>query len=41
MSMDRVLRIMDVDVTVHGFRSTFKDWAEAGGDIDKPIEPGM
>jgi len=28
MSMDRVLRIMDVDVTVHGFRSTFKDWAE-------------
>lgn len=19
----------------------FKDWAEAGGDIDKPIEPGM
>ena len=28
MSMDRVLRIMNVDVTVHGFRSTFKDWAE-------------
>jgi hypothetical protein len=19
----------------------FKDWAEAGGEIDKPIEPGM
>jgi len=28
MSMDRVLRLEDLDVTVHGFRSTFKDWAE-------------
>lgn len=28
MSMDRVLRLEAADVTVHGFRSTFKDWAE-------------
>lgn len=28
MTMDKVLRVMDTEVTVHGFRSTFKDWAE-------------
>ncbi|RAK52090.1 tyrosine-type recombinase/integrase [Phenylobacterium deserti] len=28
MSMDKVLRTMELDVTVHGFRSAFKDWAE-------------
>ena len=28
MTMDKVLRSMKLDVTVHGFRSTFKDWAE-------------
>lgn len=27
MSLSAVLRRMDVDGTVHGFRSTFKDWA--------------
>lgn len=27
MAMDMVLRRMGVDVTVHGFRSTFRDWA--------------
>ena len=27
MSMDKVLRDLGVDVTVHGFRSTFRDWA--------------
>ena len=27
MSMDAVLRRLGVDVTVHGFRSTFRDWA--------------
>lgn len=27
MSMDRVLRLDGLDVTVHGFRSTFRDWA--------------
>jgi integrase len=27
-TMDRVLDRMGVDATVHGFRSTFKDWAE-------------
>lgn len=28
MTMDKVLRNMGLDVTVHGFRSSFKDWAE-------------
>jgi integrase len=27
MALDRVLRRMKVDVTVHGFRSAFRDWA--------------
>lgn len=27
MTMDKVLRDMGVDATVHGFRSTFRDWA--------------
>ena len=27
MSLTAVLRRMNVDVTVHGFRSTFRDWA--------------
>ena len=36
---DKWLRLMERDVTVHGFRSSFKDWAEdstnfANGVID-------
>lgn len=32
MSMNLLLRRMDVDVTVHGFRSAFRDWiAECTG----------
>jgi len=27
MSMDAVLRRLDIDLTVHGFRSSFRDWA--------------
>jgi len=27
MAMDMVLRRMGVEVTVHGFRSSFRDWA--------------
>lgn len=27
MSMDKILRLERLDITVHGFRSTFKDWA--------------
>ena len=27
MAMDMVLRRMNIDVTVHGFRSSFRDWA--------------
>lgn len=27
MSMDMILRRMDIDFTVHGFRSSFRDWA--------------
>jgi len=28
MAMDKILRLDGLEVTVHGFRSTFKDWAE-------------
>jgi integrase len=36
MSLDAVLRRMKVDVTVHGFRSTFRDWV--GEQTDYPRE---
>jgi integrase len=36
MAMEMILRRMDVDVTVHGFRSTFRDWA--GEMTDAPRE---
>ena len=36
MSMEMLLRRMNVDVTVHGFRSTFRDWA--GEKTDAPRE---
>ena len=36
MAMDMVLRRMDVDVTVHGFRSSFRDWA--GNETPSPRE---
>lgn len=36
MAMDMVLRRMDVGVTVHGFRSSFRDWA--GEMTDTPRE---
>jgi integrase len=36
MAMEMVLRRMNVDVTVHGFRSTFRDWA--GEITDAPRE---
>lgn len=42
MAMDRILRLSDLDCTVHGFRSTFKDWAEdctnfANGTIEAAL----
>ena len=36
MAMDMVLRRMNVDVTVHGFRSSFRDWA--GNETRSPRE---
>lgn len=36
MAMDMLLRRMEVDVTVHGFRSTFRDWC--GEETDFPRE---
>jgi integrase len=36
MAMDMLLRRMDVDVTVHGFRSAFRDWA--GNETHFPRE---
>lgn len=37
MSMDKVLRSMGREVTVHGFRSTFKDWAEDHTDFPNGV----
>jgi integrase len=34
MTLDMVLRRMNVDVTVHGFRSSFRDWA--GNETSTP-----
>ena len=36
MAMDMVLRRMNVDATVHGFRSSFRDWA--GNETASPRE---
>ena len=36
MAMEMVLRRMEVDVTVHGFRSAFRDWA--GNETHFPSE---
>jgi len=36
MAMDMLLRRMNVDVTVHGFRSSFRDWA--GNETGYPRE---
>lgn len=37
MAMDMLLRRMDVDVTVHGFRSSFRDWAGNETDFAREI----
>jgi len=36
MAMEMLLRRMNVDVTVHGFRSSFRDWA--GNETPSPRE---
>ena len=36
MAMDMLLRRMNIDVTVHGFRSSFRDWA--GNETPSPRE---
>jgi integrase len=35
-AMDMILRRMSIDVTVHGFRSSFRDWA--GNETPSPRE---
>lgn len=37
MTMDKVLRDMDIDATVHGFRSTFRDWAGDRTDFPRDL----
>lgn len=37
MTMDKVLRDMEVDATVHGFRSTFRDWAGDRTDFPRDL----
>ena len=37
MAMDMLLRRMDRDVTVHGFRSTFRDWAAELTDFPSEV----
>jgi integrase len=36
MAMEMVIRRMQLDITVHGFRSSFRDWA--GEETDAPRE---
>lgn len=37
MAMDMILRRMKVDVTVHGFRSSFRDWSEECTDFPREL----
>lgn len=37
MAMDMVLRRMDLDVTVHGFRSSFRDWAGEASTFPREV----
>lgn len=37
MAMDMMLRRMKVDVTVHGFRSSFRDWCEECTDFPREL----
>jgi integrase len=37
MAMDMLLRRMDRDVTVHGFRSTFRDWAAERSNFPREV----
>jgi integrase len=37
MAMEMVLRRMEVKVTVHGFRSTFRDWAGEATDTPREV----
>jgi integrase len=37
MTMEMVLRRMEVKVTVHGFRSTFRDWAGEATDTPREV----
>jgi integrase len=37
MAMDMLLRRMNSDVTVHGFRSTFRDWASERTDFPNEV----
>lgn len=37
MTMDKVLRDMGEEVTVHGFRSTFRDWAGDATDFPREL----
>jgi integrase len=42
MAMEMVLRRMKVDVTTHGFRSAFRDWAaETTGFSNKVCEAAL
>ena len=40
MAMEAVLRRMKVDVTVHGFRSAFRDWAGERTHFPREIAEG-
>lgn len=37
MAMEMVLRRMNVDATVHGFRSTFRDWAGETTNVSREV----
>ncbi|MET4804587.1 integrase [Bradyrhizobium sp. LB11.1] len=37
MSLSAVLRRLEVDATVHGFRSSFRDWAGDATDFPREL----
>lgn len=41
MTLSAVLKRIDLDVTVHGFRSTFRDWSEEATSFPHEVKEGV
>lgn len=37
MTLTMVLRRLEIDATVHGFRSTFRDWCAEATDVPREV----